>query len=97
MKARIFLLTIIGLLALAVLIVPFNQITSNAIKETPLEDDLYSYTKAICNETNFCRDHEIICNRNETISVTPMTGAFIQHDKNWEDPRDQKTIEKICD
>lgn len=56
----------------------------------------YSYTKAICNETNYCQDYEIICEENKTISIRPMTGAFIQHPKSWKDPRLEEEKNKLC-
>ena len=56
----------------------------------------YTYTKAICNEKNYCEDNEIKCRGNEIISVTPITGAAVQFSENWEDPRDSKINEKLC-
>ena len=53
-------------------------------------------TKAICNETNFCQDYEITCEGNNTISITPMTGAFIQHSESWKDKRTQEEKNKLC-
>ncbi len=53
----------------------------------------YSYTRAICNETNFCQDYEIKCRKNETLSLTPITGAVVQHSMDWKDPRDE---EQFC-
>jgi len=58
--------------------------------------DRYTFTKAICNETNFCQDYEITCEGNNTISITPMTGAFIQHSESWKDKRTQEEKNKLC-
>ncbi|MFH1801541.1 MAG: hypothetical protein ABH804_01770 [archaeon] len=58
--------------------------------------DKYSYTKAICNDSNYCEDYEIICEENSLIRMNP-TGAVIQHDENWYDPRDNETKEKLCE
>ena len=58
---------------------------------------LYSYTKAICNETNYCQDYEIACKNGEVISKSPITGAAVQFSTNWKDPRDNEAIEKLCD
>lgn len=66
-----------------------NKITGNAVK------DSYTYTKAICNETNFCQDYVIECQGNETISINPITGAFVQNNENWQDPRNE-TRNKLC-
>jgi len=53
-------------------------------KENP---QIYTYTKAICNQSNFCQDYEIICKGNKIIGSKPLTGAVIQHSDDWEDPR----------
>lgn len=58
--------------------------------------DSYSYTKAICNDTNFCQDYVVVCNGNDLVSSTPITGATIQHSLSWQDPRSQELIESFC-
>lgn len=50
------------------------------------------HTKAICNSTNFCQDYIITCIGNKTISKNPITGAVVQHDKDWIDPRVDKDM-----
>lgn len=55
----------------------------------------YSYTKAICNENNYCEDYEINCEGNK-VSSMKFTGAAIQNSFNWKDPRDKETIERLC-
>lgn len=57
----------------------------------------YSHTKAICNETNYCQDYEIVCNGEEIISINPLTGMAIQHSSNWEDPRNESTRNILCE
>jgi hypothetical protein len=54
----------------------------------------HSYTKAICNGTNFCEDYYFICKESRLIEMTP-TGASIQQDKNWKDPREKN--ENLCE
>ena len=49
--------------------------------------EYYSYTKAICNETNYCQDYEIMCDGGNLISMKPITGAVIQHPNDWTDSR----------
>ena len=56
----------------------------------------YSYTKAICNENNYCQDNIIKCKDNNVVEITPITGAAVQFSENWKDPRDSKTINKLC-
>lgn len=82
----IALLLIIGMLFTLAL----QVITGQTIKEH------YSYTKAICNESNFCQDHEITCINGDVSEINPITGATIQHSKNWQDPRDKESIETLC-
>tara|TARA_Y100000310_G_scaffold335438_1_gene417514 strand:+ start:226 stop:480 length:255 start_codon:yes stop_codon:yes gene_type:complete len=55
----------------------------------------YSYTKAVCNNSNYCEDYEIACEGNNLVSFTP-TGAAIQLDNDWKDPRDKESIERLC-
>jgi|TARA_B100001079_G_C16331171_1_gene479193 cytochrome bd-type quinol oxidase subunit 1 len=69
----------------------FNQNPTGAIIANK-----YSYTKAICDESNYCQDYVIICEDNKTISINPITGATIQHLPDWQDPRDKETIERLC-
>jgi hypothetical protein len=55
--------------------------------------DEYTHTKAICNETNFCQDYIITCKKNITKEVIPISGATVQHTKDWIDPRNNpKTL-----
>ena len=57
--------------------------------------DSYSFTKGICNETNYCEDYEINCEGNKVVSMK-FTGAAIQNPFDWKDPRNKETIEKLC-
>jgi uncharacterized membrane protein len=66
------------------------------IKENNKTNDKYMYTKALCNESNYCQDNEITCQGNKTISVTPITGAVVQHPKDWQDPRSETDKNKLC-
>lgn len=60
-------------------------------------NSFYSYTKAACNETNYCQDYEIVCNGGEVASRNPVTGAAVQNSLDWEDPRSKEVIEKECE
>jgi len=57
--------------------------------------DLYTHTKAICNETNYCQDYQISCNSKGIIMSTPITGAAVQFPENWKDPRNENE-KKLC-
>lgn len=52
----------------------------------------YTYTRAFCNETNFCQDYIVTCDDNIAIDLTPISGAMVQHRDDWEDPRDDTTL-----
>jgi hypothetical protein len=86
----ITILTIILLTLIFILTQPF--ITGRAIQELHL--NYYTYTKAICNETNFCQDNIITCQDQKLISTKPITGAIIQHPEDWQDPR---TPTELCE
>ncbi len=82
-------LIIVLIILIGILFLSFNSITGETIKN-------YSWTKAICNETNYCQDYEIVCNGEDVVSIAP-TGAVIQNSHDWKDPRDEETINKFCE
>jgi len=81
----ILVITILTTILILPTITPF---TGNTIL------DEYTHTKALCNETNFCQDYIINCKGNTTTKITPISGATIQHTKNWKDPRNN--TQKLC-
>lgn len=56
----------------------------------------YSYTKALCDDNNFCEDYVIECKGEEVESIFP-TGFTVQHSQSWQDPRTQEEINKLCE
>jgi hypothetical protein len=56
----------------------------------------YTYTKAICDKNNLCQDYTITCEGDELISKSPITGAVVQQEENWKDPRTKEQIEREC-
>ena len=56
----------------------------------------YTHTKAICNRTNYCQDYEIVCENQKVINMIPITDAVIQHSEDWQDPRTQEEITRLC-
>jgi len=84
-----------GILILG-LIASLALLNSN-IKNNDLEATYTnSWTKAICDENNYCQDYEIFCKGKELVSISPITGAAIQFSENWEDPRDEEKRNKVC-
>ena len=93
------LILISSLLVIVSLIMSFlivnlveKGITGSAI-DTQIRE--YTYTKAICDE-NKCQDYVISCSGNNEVSRIPITGAMIQIDSEWEDPRSQEVINTFC-
>jgi len=56
----------------------------------------YTYTTAICDNSK-CQDYEITCSGNTLIGQIPISGAIVYHDSNWEDPRNENTINTFCE
>ena len=61
-----------------------------------IEANYYSYTRAICNEKNFCQDYGITCHGKEIVSFSPITGVFAQFSEDWIDPRRENEKEIFC-
>lgn len=87
MKKIIFTLIAILLILIGILffLMSENYLTGRITEEENLNFP-YSYTKAICNETNFCEDYVIECEGEKTTKIT-ATGYSVQHSDEWEDPR----------
>lgn len=90
-KQLILILAIILLLILAGIFLFFSE---NFTGKT-IATDRYSYTKAICNETNYCEDYEITCENNEIMELVP-TGFAVQQREDWNDPRGENFSESLC-
>ena len=58
--------------------------------------NIFSYTKAICDSTNFCQDYEISCENKKMIKMSPITGAAVQFSSGWQDPRSEETRNENC-
>ncbi len=56
----------------------------------------YSFTKAICNEDNYCEDNLIVCKNHALVSITPVEGASAKFPHEWQDPRSEDAINKLC-
>lgn len=80
MKIAIIILIILALAS----IITYN-LTGQVVS------DKYNYTKAICNDNNFCQDYIVTCEGKELIDLSPISGAVIQHSSNWSDPRGEQT------
>jgi len=71
-------------------------IVVNAVKPEPKNKvPTSTWTKAICNEENYCLDIQITCEENGVIDIKP-TGEGSYFPKDWEDPRPVEIVEKWC-
>lgn len=57
----------------------------------------YSYTKAICTDSNLCQDNVIYCKNKQVVEMVPLVESTTQFSKNWQDPRSQEDIDRLCD
>lgn len=59
-----------------------------------INQEKYLFTKAICDENNYCKDYKIECENGMPSKITP-TGFAIQKPKNWIDKRNNSKY--YCD
>jgi len=87
---------IIIIIAIILTLIIFTFIFKNQITGSTIQDfnDSYTYTKAICNNSNYCIESEITCENNSVVNVKPLT-KDAQFSENWTDPR-PKDQEQLC-
>ncbi len=56
---------------------------------------IYTYTKAVCDESNYCEDYHIECQKDKLVKMTP-TGFSVKMPSAWVDPRDKESVERMC-
>jgi len=83
-------LWILGVILLASISLFYPTITGSSIEHK------YSFTRAICDETNYCQDYHISCKDNTIIQIAPITGAAVQFSENWVDNRPEISISELC-
>jgi hypothetical protein len=94
MKIRDMMIFLIFLiLAVIILVLYLNLASKNFTGEVI---SVSSYTKAICNETNYCQDYIITCNGNYVENMRLVTGAAVQHPPEWKDPRGGNMTADFC-
>jgi len=87
-KSTIFLLSILVGIVLIFIIV-------NAVKTEKKVVPTSTWTKAICNEENYCLDVQITCEDNRVIDIKP-TGEGAYFPMDWKDHRPVEMIQKWC-
>jgi hypothetical protein len=87
----------LSLLSLTILIeIILFFIIVNAIKtDTKQKIPTSTWTKAVCNEKNYCLDIQITCSEDEIIDIKP-TGEGAYFSESWADPRPIEIIRKWC-
>jgi hypothetical protein len=87
---------LIIIIIIIIIIASFFFIRYTITGQTVKEEKIHTYTKDICNESNYCQDHIIRCKGSETGSTTPISGAAVQFDRDWEDPRTEEQRNTLC-
>ncbi len=102
MNKTVFLtavILVIFTLVLVIITAP-GKLTSFSISSQEISTEntnLHAWTKAICTKDNFCQDYYIECNGQEPAKLSPITGAAVQFDSMWQDPRTLEHRERLCE
>lgn len=89
-KSTIFLLWII-LLGITITTFVVASPSGNYVKN----NDMLMWTKAICNEENYCIDVQITCKEGNVSDIKPISkGVYFQ--KQWKDPRPEEFKKEFC-
>jgi len=91
-KYAVFILVFGLVISVILVLIPLLTAQSNFIKI----DFTHSHTKAFCNSENLCQDYEIVCNGENVVSISPITGAVVQFAENWKDPRNEEIKNRLC-
>ncbi len=89
MRKLLFLLTI--LLGIVLFFIIVNAIRTEPKHKIPTS----TWTKAICNEKNYCLDVQITCSEDRVIDIK-LTGEEAYFSEDWRDPRPVEVLEKWC-
>ena len=85
---------VLALIIIALVLGFFITLISAKIDEKNYSNT-YSFTKAVCDEKNYCEDYEIKCENGKLAKFSP-TGFTIQNSNDWTDPRTQEDVERLC-
>lgn len=91
MKKSFLILILITIIAMLLLIIILDKNTTGFAVRS------YSFTKAVCNKSNYCQDYEIVCENSKIAEIKTITGASIQHSENWQDPREENETKNLCE
>jgi len=96
-KISIILLLFIIILTAVIpsLIIINNNITARVI-DSSQEKNINTFTKKLCNSTNFCQDYKITCWGNQVIEIKPVSNN-IQFEDDLNNPKTKELIRKLCE
>ncbi|PIN91291.1 hypothetical protein COU57_01200 [Candidatus Pacearchaeota archaeon CG10_big_fil_rev_8_21_14_0_10_32_14] len=87
MKNRTFVFTSAFILLFSIIsLASLSYISGNVSADSPKN---YSYTKAICDENNFCQDYIVECDGEDKVMISPLSGPAIHFSSDWIDPRSE--------
>ncbi len=72
-----------------------SVIEVSSTNEDPFDSRTTVWTKAICNEENYCIDVIITCKDSDVIGMKP-TGEGVYFSKDWVDPRSEVFVNEWC-
>jgi hypothetical protein len=86
---------LVGLVLIVLFGIGLNWTSSGGVTGNVVLDDMPHYTKAICDESNFCQDYMVYCNGSDVSRLVAIDGAFVWHDVDWVDPRGE-AASRLC-
>ncbi|MCG2718526.1 MAG: hypothetical protein L6408_06820 [Nanoarchaeota archaeon] len=106
-STTLHLLNVIALLTIALLLIfSDSNLTgkvsfetgvdpSNETKANPSNNKVRTWTKAICNEENYCIDILITCEGSKVVNLKPFPEG-VHFSKEWEDSRPEAFRSVLC-
>ncbi|UCD20518.1 MAG: hypothetical protein JSW08_01930 [archaeon] len=94
MKKIAILLVVMGLL-LALTVVTGLTGAFLSEEDNSLNKKIFTWTKAVCDENNYCTDFEIRCEANEMVGMRAISDP-VKFSENWIDPRSEESKNKWC-
>lgn len=96
-KVMGLLIALLIVTAGAIIFTVFNIAFGSSLDDEENLPYNYSYTKAICTDSNLCQDNVIYCKNKQVVEMVPLVESTTQFSQNWQDPRSQYEIDRLCD
>jgi len=99
-KTFILLITVFLLAFMVILLISMPFITGMHSYSSNLNQNEAiwaesTWTKAVCNEENYCLDVLVTCKQGKVVNVKPI-GKGVQFSKEWRDPRTEEFKAEWC-